>query len=138
MSLLSLRRCFFQHRLSIIAIGRTSCRGKSSSASTDPYCIPTHPTWSVNQLLSSYPSPKLSSTTINRLYELSALVPPKEGSSQYDIVKRDLEEMVKLVEAADTDRKTSAVMGFGESGQELLKHASQVMDHFYVVDSERR
>ncbi|KAH9482432.1 hypothetical protein JR316_0004532 [Psilocybe cubensis] len=117
---------------------------------------PTTPTWSVNDLLSSYPSPRLSSTTITRLYDLSALIPPQEGTPQFEAVKSDLEEMVRLVEAVrlvdtssvsvsgrgekeDADRNIAPIdpSQLGEVGQQLLKHASQTKDQFYVVDSER-
>lgn len=92
--------------------------------------------------------------TVNRLYELSSLVPPEEGTSNYNASKQNLEEMIKLVEAVrlvdtselmvgrseqeDTDLVAPQTTLSGEIGQELLKHASRISDRFYVVDSERR
>ncbi|KAF8974668.1 hypothetical protein BDZ97DRAFT_1911830 [Flammula alnicola] len=149
-----LQRCL---RLTL-ALPKVSFRKHSTSRPTHEtdFCgIPVRPTWSVNQLLSSYPSPKLSPTTINRLYELSALIPPKEGTPQYKAVAKDLEEMVRLVEAVrlvdtsgisvtgrgekeDADRENFSLEDSEETGHALLKHASRTQDQFYVVDSERR
>jgi len=96
----------------------------------------------------------LSATTLNRLYELSSLVPFDEGTQNYNAVKESLEEMIKLVEAVrlvetsrvslagrgekeDADLGTPRTVPSGGAGQELLKHASRKSDQFYVVDSER-
>ncbi|KAF9569385.1 hypothetical protein CPC08DRAFT_181324 [Agrocybe pediades] len=131
------------------------CYSSSTKANTtDDYGIPLRPTWSVNELLSSYPTPKLSNATLDRLYELSALLPPKE-TKEYDSVKENLEEMIRLVEAVrlvdtsgvipagrgekeDADRVLSEVAEGGERGQELLKHATNTKDGFYLVDAERK
>jgi len=127
-------------------------RSKSSIRPVDPCGIPVEPTWSVDDLLSSYPSPALSNQTIKKLYELSALVPPEESTLRYESVKRSLEEMIRLVEAIrlvdttgvtprgrrvkeDADREQFARK---ENGEALLKHASRVSNGFYVVDSDRR
>jgi len=137
---------------------RNSWRTKSTFSiplhETDSCGLPLRPTWSVTQLLSSYPSPTLSTTTVNRLHELSSLVPPEEGTPSYNALKQNLEEMIKLVEAVrsvdtsellagrsvqeDTDLVAPQTILSGEIGQELLKHASRISDQFYVVDSERR
>ncbi|PPQ92357.1 hypothetical protein CVT25_008708 [Psilocybe cyanescens] len=160
MALHSLQRCLRQPTRSIVLQTKSYARRNSSQShkhDTDSCGIPLQPTWSLNHLLSSYPLPGLSSATVNRLYELSALIPPREGTKQYETVKADLEEMVKLVEAVrlvntssvsitgrgekeDADRQTSAVeqSQSGEVGQELLKHASQTTGRFYVVDAERK
>lgn len=122
---------------------------------SDSYGIPVQPTWSVNDLLSSYPQPKLSPQIIHRLYELSALICPKEDTSQLKSVQEELEEMVRLVEAVrlvdtsgisvkgrgeneDADRQAVYPEQRGKSGQDLLKHASRIQDQFYIVDSDRR
>ncbi|KAJ3867656.1 hypothetical protein EV359DRAFT_33986 [Lentinula novae-zelandiae] len=124
----------------------------------DSFGLPIKPLWSVNALLSSYPQPKLSTSTFKRLHELSALSPPKEGTEEYAKLKRELEELVKLVEAVklvDTDGVQPAEMrpflGDGaeeeaydeatsklEMGRVLLKHASQTIDDFYVVEADKR
>ena len=117
--------------------------------------IPVQPTWSVHQLIESYASPKLSSTTIDRLYELSALAPPKKHTLQYEKMKKDLEDMVKLVEAVkkvntngvhlvgrgekeDGDRIQQNSRYEGEHGQTLLKYAARTKNKFYAVDAERK
>jgi Asp-tRNA(Asn)/Glu-tRNA(Gln) amidotransferase C subunit len=122
--------------------------------STDSCGIPTEPTWSVKDLLSSYPSPRLSNKTVQKLYELSALIPPEEGTPDYENVKHDLEEMIRLVEAVrlvdtkevtlrgrkveeDADREYT-VSTRDNDGQALLQLASQTQNGFYVVDTERR
>ena len=122
--------------------------------STDSWGIPSKPTWSVKGLLSSYPSPTLSNDTFQKLYRLSALIPPEEDSPEYKNVKHDLEEMIRLVEAVrlvdttgvtvrgrkveeDADR-ANLVPTTEHDGQELLSSAPQTPGDFYVVESERR
>ena len=121
----------------------------------DSYGIPVQPTWSVHQLLESYKCPKLSSTILDRLYELSALAPPKKYTLRYDKVKKDLEDMVMLVEAVkqvntngvllvgrvekeDRDRIRQNSQLEGEHGQTLLKYAARMKNRFYTVDAERK
>ncbi|KAF5369764.1 hypothetical protein D9758_001330 [Tetrapyrgos nigripes] len=131
--------------------------GPELTHSCDAQGIPTRPTWSVNELLSSYPTPKLSSTTFRHLHDLAALIPPEEGTLEHKKTKHELEEMIRLVEAVklvDTtsatpstwgprlgieDRKVSAKNEEAEeSGDSLLNHASRTADGFYVVESDRR
>ena len=139
-------------RLNIIKNWRSS---HSIKHQVDSCGIPIQPTWSVHQLLESYPCPKLSSATIDRLYELSALAPPKKCTLQYEKVKNDLEDMVKLVEAVkqvntngvplvgrvekeDGDRIQQNLQFEGEHGQTLLKYAARMENRFYAVDAERK
>ena len=155
MSLRLLRRYpIRQYTSSSIGFFRQKSSSTTNLQPTDDCGIPLQPTWSVNKLLSSYPSPKLSNETVHRLYGLSALEPPKEAK-EFDAVKENLEEMVKLVEAVrlvdtssielsghhweedDADRKTQVKDQSGKRGQELLKHSSNTKDGFYVVDAER-
>jgi Asp-tRNA(Asn)/Glu-tRNA(Gln) amidotransferase C subunit len=131
----------------------------------DSQGIPLKPTWSVHTLLSTYPAPKISSQTLTRLHELSALLPPEEDSEEFKILKKEMEELVRLVEAVklvdtsqvqtdgvpdgriwkegrgvDLDRKVTMDDGgkYKEpSGQELLKHAQETDDGYYVVESLR-
>lgn len=65
----------------------------------DAQYIPTQRTWSVNDLLSSYPKPTISSATLDHIHTLSALVPPREGSPERKKLAEELEDLVKLVEA---------------------------------------
>lgn len=82
-----------------------SCRdisSKPAGANTvdfDAHGIPTRPTWSVNELLSSYPVPKITPATLKHLYELSALIPPQEGTPEHAKLTSEMENLVKLVEA---------------------------------------
>lgn len=129
-------------------------RSKSSTCPVDSCGIPIEPTWSVDKLLSSYPSPTLSNQTIRKLYKLSALVPPEEGTPKYESMKKSLEELIRLVEAVrlvdtsgvslrgrtvkeDADREQAALEP-RENGQSLLKYASHVINEFYIVESNRR
>ncbi|KAH9999361.1 hypothetical protein BJV77DRAFT_1064268 [Russula vinacea] len=66
---------------------------------TDDCAIPLKPTWSVDELLSSYPRPTISSSALRRLHVLSALIPPEEGTSAHSRLTRELEDLVKLVES---------------------------------------
>ncbi|EMD40444.1 hypothetical protein CERSUDRAFT_43945 [Gelatoporia subvermispora B] len=121
---------------------------------TDSYGIPAHPTWSVNDLLSSYPQPTIPPSTLKRLHELSALIPPEEGTLAHAKLTQGLEGLVRLVEAVklvDTSEveiwaegkgiKLDAAMDTPDdsvSGQALLKHSSRTRDGFYVVDADKR
>ena len=66
---------------------------------TDEDGIPTRPTWSVNELLSSYPRPRISPATLKHLHALSALIPPEEGSPEHAKLTEEMQDLVKLVEA---------------------------------------
>ncbi|KAF8843167.1 hypothetical protein BDN67DRAFT_964817 [Paxillus ammoniavirescens] len=136
----------------------TSSRG----VETDACGIPLKPTWSVRELLSSYPSPSISSATLKRLHELSALVPPTEGTPEYDLMKKELEELVRLVEAVKFIKAEDSAVGsipdgriWAEGsgipltkvvdakndevhGRELLKHASRTIDGMYIVETDRK
>ena len=89
------------------------------------------------------------------MYELSALAPPKRDTLQYEKMKKDLEDMVKLVEAVkdvntngvflvgrgqkeDEDRMQQNSQLEGEHGQTLLKYAARTENRFYAVDAERK
>jgi len=76
----------------------SSQRG-SEPVETDDCAIPLKPTWSVDNLLSSYPRPTISSSALHRLHVLSALTPPEEGTSAHSRLTRELEDLVKLVES---------------------------------------
>ena len=103
MSISLVRRCLKAQKL-IFPLPKPLCiRSKSSAshvrAETDSCGIPIHPTWSVNELISSYPTPTITSATLKRLHELSALIPPVEGTTEHGTLKREMEDLVKLVEA---------------------------------------
>ncbi|KAF8076088.1 hypothetical protein FPV67DRAFT_396838 [Lyophyllum atratum] len=123
---------------------------------TDECGIPLKPTWSVHELLSSYPKPTLLSSTLTRLHELSALKPPAEGTPEHAKLKREMEELIRLVEAVKLV-DTEGVHPTGHcgksggtpdqhllsanreaSGRNLLQHASRTSAGFYVVDAERK
>lgn len=116
----------------------------------------TKPTWSVNELLSTYPAPKLSPSSLTRLHKLSALQPPPEDSSEFKVLQEEMEGLIRLVEAVKlvdttgvssdgriwpTDRGTSLdTSGEGRGdipGEEMniLKHAAKAADGFYIADT---
>lgn len=132
-------------------------QSSGSTTETDECGIPIQPTWSVNELLTSYSTPKIPPQTLKHLYELSALIPPTEGTIAHEKITRQMEEMVRLVEAVklintdgavvmgrwereDTDRSDSQ-QGIeskeDSTGQALLKHASRTMEGFYIVEADR-
>ncbi|KAI0080667.1 hypothetical protein K474DRAFT_151407 [Panus rudis PR-1116 ss-1] len=148
------------------------CRWKTTVAHSKPHfdtdsCgIPTRPTWSVDELLSSYPRPRLSPATLERLHVLSALHPPAEGTAEHKALTFEMENLVKLVEAvktADVDELADAGTSWGDSvpdgriwaegtgiglrqvdppnrvhtGQDLLAHASRTENGLYVVETDR-
>lgn len=133
----------------------------TSTATTDSLGIPLNPTWSVNELVSSYPTPTISDTTFNRLHKLSALEPPVEDEARRHL-KSSLEEVIKLVEAVRlvhipvqegiVDGRVSAEgVGLplhGEAamhskgtegchGTDLLRHAARTSNGMYVVDADK-
>ncbi|KAF9468889.1 hypothetical protein BDZ94DRAFT_1132367, partial [Collybia nuda] len=118
--------------------------------------IPFQPTWSVNELLSSYQKPVLSFATLKRLHELSALIPPTEETPKHQTLRREMEDLITLVEAVklvDTDsvqirrrhkaeekKQYQSIAGIQEwesSGESLLQHAARTSDNFYVVDADK-
>jgi hypothetical protein len=132
-------------------------------AAVDSDGIPLRPTWSVNDLLASYPQPTISSSTLQRMYELSALVPPTEGTSSHAAITREMEDLIKLVEAVKLvhvedsghgipdgriwahgvgipmDKTLESGVAEEESrGRVLLKHAQRTHNGFYVVEKNSR
>jgi hypothetical protein len=55
--------------------------------------------WSVRQLLASYPMPRISAEKLARMHVLSGLEMPEEGSEEYNKIKAEMENLVRLVEA---------------------------------------
>jgi Asp-tRNA(Asn)/Glu-tRNA(Gln) amidotransferase C subunit len=155
-----IRRCFSKpFRLDNSASRHLSKRFLKTSS--DQCGIPTEPTWSVDKLLSSYSKPTLSSSTLTRLHQLSALIPPLEGTPEHEILKQEMEEIIRLVEAVrlvdtqgvhpsshckqpdvdevlPTHTKTPNTSEEEVRGRCLLEHAARTQDGFYVVDANRR
>ena len=154
-----IRLCLRQLPRSIFSSPYLRYQSSGSTTETDECGIPIQPTWSVNELLTSYSTPKIPSKTLKHLYELSALIPPTEGTIAHEKITRQMEEMVRLVEAVklintdgvmvmgrwereDTDRSDSQ-QGAESSpkedstGQALLNHASRTMEGFYIVEADR-
>ncbi len=145
------RQCLLRYKYTIVEVDETG--------------IPLQPTWSVNEVLSSYPRPTINPSTLKRLYELSALIPPAEGTAEHAKLTREMEELVKLVEAVklvDVRRVTEEgsvpdgriqaflegvtldAEEFDESGDAnaaevhaLLTHASRTMDGLFVVEADK-
>ncbi|THH12916.1 hypothetical protein EW146_g7254 [Bondarzewia mesenterica] len=89
---LTLRRCPRQFQSSLAG-------SRPTAVEVDDCAIPIRPTWSVDELISSYPKPTISSSTLARLHRLSALIAPEEGSKEHDALTAELEDLVRLVEA---------------------------------------
>jgi hypothetical protein len=132
---------------------------------TDDCAIPLKPSWSVDDLLSSYPRPTISPSTLRRLHVLSALIPPKEGTLEHVKLSCELEDLVKLVESvklfkgpgasSPVDTAVDARVWAEGSGidlkkappwdrdqealdrTELLSRASRTEDGLYVIYSDR-
>jgi Asp-tRNA(Asn)/Glu-tRNA(Gln) amidotransferase C subunit len=155
------RRCLQQPpHICSLRLTRNQRAFSNGKHETDAYGIPVRPTWSVNELLSSYPTPTLSSATLTRLHELSALIPPDEGTPEHATLKQEMEDLIRLVEAVklvDTKnvqpRVQHGVENLGEktpdllmvdslkveaSGQSLLRHAARTSDGFYTVDADKK
>lgn len=141
------------------SIRPTQClliRRYSRVTKTDEYGIPTAPTWSVTSLLSSYPRPLISSQTLNHLHKLAALIPPTQDTPEYEKLRKEVSELIRLVGAVrlvdtsgilvsarwgeeDADRQNAELpLQDISEGQELLKHAARVENGFYLVDADRK
>jgi Asp-tRNA(Asn)/Glu-tRNA(Gln) amidotransferase C subunit len=115
----------------------------------------TTPTWSVHELLSTYPAPKLEPELLTRLHKMSALKAPAEDSDAFNTLKGEMEELIRLVEAVklvdttgvpsdgriwpigrgidlDSARAKNEV-STGE--QDILRHATKTFNGYYVVDT---
>lgn len=129
----------------------------------DELGVPLRATWSVKELLSTYPAPSLSHDTLTRLHRLSALNPPAQNSPDSESLRLELQELLRLVEAVrlvDTsttpggtehsDIPDSRIWAEGRGldldtpdaqhlkeahGRALLKHARKHVDEQYVVET---
>ncbi|KAI0722190.1 hypothetical protein C8T65DRAFT_134757 [Cerioporus squamosus] len=140
----------------------TWLRYKTNLAEVDFTGIPLKPTWSVHELLSSYPRPTVPAATLKRLHELSALIPPLEGTPEHVKLTQEMEELIRLVEAVklvdvsevaedgpvpdgrtwasgEGVRRDAEVLPETEavSGRSLLHHASRTIDDLYVVEADK-
>jgi len=131
---------------------------------TDEHGIPVRPTWSVNELLSSYPKPTISPATLKHLHTLSALIPPEEGSPEHAKLTEEMQDLVKLVEAVklvntdsvddgngipdgriwaegtgiDLDAEPTPAEENEVQGRDLLKYSKNVSkEGLYLIDSGR-
>ncbi len=119
------------------------------------------PTWSVHELLSTYPAPKISDAMLVKLHKVSALIPPPEDSPAFAKRKHQLEELIRLVEAVrlvdvntgdGTGISDGRVLAQGrpidapDTGPEscapqvseepnILQHATRSVDGYYIVES---
>ncbi|KAJ7283502.1 hypothetical protein C8J57DRAFT_1498550 [Mycena rebaudengoi] len=125
----------------------------SSILETDSCGIPIRPTWSVNELLSSYPTPSIPPSAFTHLHRLSALIPPEEGTPEYSQLKLELEDLIRLVEAVkivdtkhvvglpdreDPGRHAADVAATQEvASRSLLKHSARAREGFYIVDADK-
>ncbi|KAF7331885.1 hypothetical protein MKEN_00068700 [Mycena kentingensis (nom. inval.)] len=105
------------------------------------------PSWSVHQLLASYPRPSLPPPALKRLHDLSALVPPEQDTPEYLKLKTELEELIRLVEAVklvDTSGVPPYQAPISDAPADaqptmalpLLGHAARTKNGFYIVDAD--
>jgi len=109
------------------------------------------------KLLSSYPRPAISDAAFSRIHELSALIPPVKGTAEHNLLKTEMEELIRLVEAVklvdtsgvviegrrevedlDREKTLDLVEGTNVYGPALLENAARTKDGFYVVDTDRK
>ncbi|QRV87841.1 hypothetical protein RhiJN_15859 [Ceratobasidium sp. AG-Ba] len=127
--------------------------------------VPGRPTWSVRQLLATYPAPSLSPEIFARLHRLAALQTPAPDSSEFRSLHLELQELLRLVEAVklvdisalggaeQTDIPDSRIWAKERStdldaprpehldeshGKALLRHASKHVDEQYIVETAPR
>lgn len=160
------RRVFLQTRLARLNSSSPLSHNPTlhTDVETDDVGIPVRPTWSVNELLSSYPKPTIPTATLKHLHTLSALVPPEEGTPEHAKLTEEMEDLVKLVEVVKFVNTNSVDDGNGVPdgriwaegtgidlnaepipadenavrGRGLLKYAKNVSpEGMYLVDSDR-
>ncbi|KAF8511171.1 hypothetical protein JB92DRAFT_2726194 [Gautieria morchelliformis] len=139
---------------------RFSSKTPPRHSPTDELGLPLSPPWSVHALINSYSSPTLSDSTLLKMYDSAALVPPAADTREFREVKREMEDLVRLVEAVRTAPQ-EPMEGEGEgpadgrvwpsakglaledvvdpdealpSGRELLEHAQRTRNGCYLVD----
>ena len=93
------RRVLPRTRLARVNSSPSSNPALCAEVETGGHGIPIRPTWSVNELLSSYPKPTISPATLKHPHTLSALIPPEEGSPDHAKLTEEIQDLVKLVEA---------------------------------------
>ena len=161
---LGCRRVRLPTRLARLGSSLSSKPTLRADVETDEDGIPVRPTWSVNELLSSYPKPTISPATLKHLHMLSALIPPEEGSPEHAKLTEEMQDLVKLVEAVklvntesvgdennvpdgriwaegtgiDLDAESAPVDENQVQGRGLLKYAKNVSpEGLYLIDSDR-
>jgi hypothetical protein len=161
---LGCRRVLVLTRLARLNSSLSSKPTLRTDVETDEVGIPIRPTWSVNELLSSYPKPTISPATLKHLHTLSALIPPEEGSPEHAKLTEEMEDLIKLVEAVklvdtdsvgdengvpdgriwaegtgiDLDAEPIPAMENEVQGRDLLKYAKNVSpEGLYLIDSDR-
>ena len=161
---LGCRRVLLRTRLTRLNSSLSSNPTLRTDVETDENGIPIRPTWSVNELLSSYPKPTISPATLKHLHTLSALIPPEEGSPEHAKLTEEMRDLVKLVEAVKLVNTDSVDDGSGVpdgriwaegtgidleaepipvdenevQGRDLLKYSKAVSpEGLYLIDSDR-
>ena len=161
---LGCRRVLLRTRLTRLNSSLSSNPTLRTNVKTDENGIPIRPTWSVNELLSSYPKPTISPATLKHLHTLSALIPPEEGSPEHAKLTEEMRDLVKLVEAVklvntdsvddgngvpdgriwaegtgiDLDAEPIPVDENEVQGRDLLKYSKHVSpEGLYLIDSDR-
>lgn len=161
---LGCRRVPFPARLARLNSSLSSKSTPRTGVETDEDGIPIRPTWSVNELLSSYPRPTISPATLKHLHALSALIPPEQGSPEHAKLTEEMQDLVKLVEAVrlvdtepisdgdgvpdgriwaegtgiDLDAEPIPADEGEVQGRGLLKYAKNVSpEGLYLIDSDR-
>lgn len=161
---LGCRRVLLRTRLTRLNSSLSSNPTLRTNVKTDENGIPIRPTWSVNELLSSYPKPTISPATLKHLHTLSALIPPEEGSPEHAKLTEEMRDLVKLVEAVKLVNTDSVDDGNGVpdgriwaegtgidleaepipvdenevQGRDLLKYSKAVSpEGLYLIDSDR-
>lgn len=78
----------------------SSSRGIKRGPNRDvDLAVPAEPTWSVKELLASYPAPTLEPAMLERLHKMAALRPPPYDSEDFESLRTQLSEMIRMVEA---------------------------------------
>jgi hypothetical protein len=91
--------------------GGSESAKESKHVEVDEFGIPIKPTWSVRSLLASYPSPSINDETFDKLHRLAALRAPEKDSKDREVLREEMEGLVRLVGAVRIAEVNGEKMG---------------------------
>jgi len=93
-------RALCRRRLPYLAArSRPKATAAKDEIEVDDLCIPIEPTWSVQEQIAASPRTRITPSQLGHLHKLSGLVPPEPNTPEHHKLTRELEDLIRLVEA---------------------------------------